>query len=43
MLDYELVKKGMRGSDIVVHAAAIAGYTVIKSPVKTLEEYLRNS
>ncbi len=38
VLDYELVKKGMRGSDIVVHAAAIAGIdTVIKSPVKTLE------
>lgn len=38
VLDYELVRESMRGSDIVVHAAAIAGIdTVIKSPVRTIE------
>ncbi|NLX02304.1 MAG: NAD-dependent epimerase/dehydratase family protein [Syntrophomonadaceae bacterium] len=38
VLDYELVKESMRGSNIVVHAAAIAGIdTVIKSPVRTIE------
>lgn len=38
VLDFESVKSSMSGSDIVVHAAAIAGIdTVIKSPVKTME------
>ena len=38
VLDFQSVKRAMSGSDIVVHAAAIAGIdTVIKSPVKTME------
>jgi UDP-glucose 4-epimerase len=38
VLDFQAVKENMAGSDIVVHAAAIAGIdTVIKSPVTTLE------
>lgn len=38
VLDYELLKNSMEGSDIVVHAAGIAGIdTVIKSPVKTMK------
>jgi UDP-glucose 4-epimerase len=38
VLDFEAVKNAMKGADIVVHAAAIAGIdTVIKSPVKTME------
>ena len=38
VLDYESVKTSMKGADIVVHAAAIAGIdTVIKDPVKTME------
>jgi len=38
ILEYGAVKEAMRGADIVVHAAAIAGIdTVIKSPVKTME------
>ena len=38
VLDFLSVKRAMAGSDIVVHAAAIAGIdTVIKSPVKTME------
>jgi UDP-glucose 4-epimerase len=38
ILNYEDVFKSMNGSDIVVHAAAIAGTdTVIKSPVRTME------
>jgi UDP-glucose 4-epimerase len=38
VLDYPHLVEGMRGADIVVHAAAIAGIdTVIKSPVKTME------
>ena len=37
VLDYESVYKGMAKSDIVVHAAAIAGIdTVIKKPTKTM-------
>ena len=37
VLDFDLLKKSMAGSDIVVHAAAIAGIdTVIKDPVKTM-------
>jgi len=37
VLDYESVYKGMKKSDIVVHAAAIAGIdTVIKEPTKTM-------
>ena len=37
VLDYESVYKGMVKSDIVVHAAAIAGIdTVIKRPTKTM-------
>jgi len=38
ILDYDAVKKAMEGSDIVVHAAAIAGIdTVSKKPVMTME------
>ncbi len=37
VLDYELVYKSMKGADIVVHAAAIAGIdTVIKNPARTM-------
>lgn len=36
VLDYNLVKDSMKGSDIVVHAAGIAGIdTVVKNPVLT--------
>ena len=38
VLDYTAVEHAMRGADIVVHCAAIAGIdTVIKSPVATME------
>jgi len=38
VLDYDGLKNSMKGSDIVVHAAAVAGIdTVIKSPVTTME------
>ncbi len=38
VLNYELVRQSMKGADIVVHAAAIAGIdTVIKDPVRTME------
>lgn len=38
VLDYELLKSSMKGSDIVIHAAGIAGIdTVIKNPVKTMK------
>ena len=37
VLDCERLEDGMRGADIVVHAAAIAGIdTVIKSPTRTM-------
>lgn len=37
VLDAELLTRSMKGSDIVVHAAAIAGIdTVVKDPVKTM-------
>ena len=37
VLDYKSVRKNMKGSDIVIHAAAIAGIvSVIKSPTKTM-------
>jgi UDP-glucose 4-epimerase len=37
VLDYDALFKKMKGTDIVVHAAAIAGIdTVIKSPTKTM-------
>lgn len=37
VLDYPLLEQSMKGSDIVVHAAGIAGIeTVIKDPVKTM-------
>ena len=37
VLDLELLTKSMEGSDIVIHAAGIAGIdTVIKDPVKTM-------
>ena len=37
VLDYENVLKSMKGADIVIHAAAIAGIdTVIKEPTKTM-------
>jgi UDP-glucose 4-epimerase len=38
VLDYARIEESMRGADIVVHAAAIAGIdTVAKSPVHTME------
>jgi UDP-glucose 4-epimerase len=38
VLDFELMKKSMQGSDVVVHAAGIAGIdTVIKNPVRTMQ------
>lgn len=38
ILDYPALAAAMRGADLVVHAAAVAGIdTVIKSPVKTME------
>jgi len=38
VLDAEAVTAAMKGADIVIHAAAIAGIdTVIKEPVKTME------
>lgn len=38
VLDYDALRGAMGGSDIVVHAAAIAGIdTVIRSPVRTME------
>jgi UDP-glucose 4-epimerase len=38
VLDFDLLKKSMEGSDVVVHAAGIAGIdTVIKNPVRTME------
>lgn len=38
VLDYDRVLECMKGADIVVHAAAIAGIdTVIKSPTKTMK------
>jgi UDP-glucose 4-epimerase len=38
VLDAELLTKSMKGADIVVHAAAIAGIdTVIKSPTSTMK------
>lgn len=38
VLDYNLLCSSMKGADIVVHAAGIAGIdTVIKDPVKTME------
>lgn len=37
VLDYPTLAKSMKGSDIVIHAAGIAGIdTVIKDPVKTM-------
>ena len=37
VLNLELLKKSMKGSDIVIHAAAIAGIdTVIRNPVETM-------
>jgi UDP-glucose 4-epimerase len=38
VLDLPLLKESMKGADIVVHAAGIAGIdTVIKNPVKTMQ------
>jgi UDP-glucose 4-epimerase len=38
VLDYAAVEEAMAGSDVVVHAAAIAGIdTVLKDPVRTME------
>ncbi len=38
ILDFDALKRAMAGSDIVVHAAAIAGIdTVLIAPVKTME------
>jgi UDP-glucose 4-epimerase len=37
VLDFELLKNSMAGSDVVIHAAGIAGIdTVIKNPVQTM-------
>lgn len=37
VLDFDLLKQSMKGCDVVVHAAAVAGIdTVIKNPVKTM-------
>lgn len=37
VLDFDLLKSSMKGSDVVVHAAGIAGIdTVIKNPVNTM-------
>lgn len=37
VLDFKAVSRAMKGADIVVHCAAIAGIdTVIKSPVTTM-------
>ncbi len=37
VLNYDVLYKSMKGADIVIHAAAIAGIdTVIKSPVRTM-------
>jgi UDP-glucose 4-epimerase len=37
VLDFEHVRRSLKGADIVVHAAAIAGIdTVVKSPVRTM-------
>ena len=45
VLDYEFLKESMKGADIVVHAAGIAGIdTVIKDPVslrKRIEKSIR--
>lgn len=38
VLDFEALKQGMAGAEIVVHAAGIAGIdTVIKNPVRTMQ------
>ena len=38
VLDFDMLSGAMKGSDIVIHAAGIAGIdTVIKDPVKTME------
>lgn len=38
VLDLSLLKESMKGADVVVHAAGIAGIdTVIKNPVKTMQ------
>src|SRR5688572_8896405 len=38
VLDFESLTNAMKGSDIVVHAAGIAGIdTVIKNPVRTMQ------
>src|ERR1051325_3066822 len=38
VLDLPLLKESMKGADVVVHAAGIAGIdTVIKNPVKTMQ------
>jgi len=38
VLDFEHLKESMKGADIVVHAAGIAGIdTVIKNPVRTMQ------
>jgi UDP-glucose 4-epimerase len=44
VLDFEALSKAMRGADIVVHCAAIAGIdTVIKSPVTTMRVNMQGS
>jgi UDP-glucose 4-epimerase len=38
VLDFEALRQGMTGADIVVHAAGIAGIdTVVKNPVRTMQ------
>ena len=44
ILDFESLRQAMRGADIVVHCAAIAGIdTVIKSPVTTMRVNMQGS
>jgi UDP-glucose 4-epimerase len=44
ILDYEPLRDAMRGADMVVHCAAIAGIdTVIKSPVRTMRVNMMGS
>jgi len=44
VLDFEALRRGMQGADIVVHCAAIAGIdTVIKSPVTTMRVNMQGS
>lgn len=38
VLDYDMLRRSMKGADVVVHAAGIAGIdTVIRNPVRTMQ------